>query len=410
MDPDHLDHLARSLAAADPTPRRRILLAAVSVAGGLLALPDADDGEAKDRRRRRKQRHKRHKDLGSRKLHKRKKPQQCSPEPAAETCSGKCGAILNMCKETVDCGVCACETNSACGAGALCVGGDCYACDVSCTGSPAECGAALQQALDSRDTIYVCPGTYQGGFTISSPVAVFGAGQGDDPTIDTILHGNDALRVLYIAASGKPVRLERLRVTHGSGGGSFGVDGVGIYHGGEALEMRDCTIAENTSYGGYGSGINSRGTLDLTRCTIRDNHADDLNPPHGGAAGLFSVGTTTMTDCIFEGNTVGSIGQGGGIFVNDGHTTLAGFTEVRGNEARYGGGIYVQGGTLDIGADCRVTRNRITADGFGGGLLSKPEGTVILAGPNPSPIVVTNCPDNCWGNVPKCASGGICPV
>jgi hypothetical protein len=108
-------------------------------------------------------------------------------------------------------------------------------------------------------------------------------------------------------------------------------------------------------------------------CTVRGNQGV------GGASsggGIFSVGLTTLTDCLVEDNTVNNLG--GGLWVNGGTTTLAGTTRVReGNEASQGGGIYVQSGTLNVAATCRVTGNNATTTG--GGIFREAAGTVNLA-------------------------------
>ena len=55
-----------------------------------------------------------------------------------------------------------------CPANQICLrSGVCQPCTVTCTGTPATCGTALQTAMDGGGTIYVCPGRYQGGFTLS---------------------------------------------------------------------------------------------------------------------------------------------------------------------------------------------------------------------------------------------------
>jgi hypothetical protein len=397
MDANRFDRLTRALSEAGTRRGLLGLLATLPIMGGLLALLDQDETVARGRRhRRRVKRHKHGK--GRRKHHKKK----CKPKSKAKTCAGKCGPVKNKCKKTVDCGSCTCASNADCGEGFLCLeDGSCQACTVSCpSGDPATCGTALQTAMDAGGTIYVCPGTYQGGFTINKAVTVIGAGHGDNAASNTILDGNGAARVVQIATGTGTVEMAQLRITGGVAGGG---GGAGIRHLGTTLRMTDCTVTGNTIGGGGGAGgIQSFAgtTLELTRCTVSDNHSG------GVGGGINTQGTTTLTDCPIEGNDASF---GGGI-ASIGLTTLAGSTEVRGNTADIGGGIYVLGGTLVIAATCRVTANTAPA-GNGGGIFNQDgvNGTVTLQGADPSPIVVDNCHENCVGTVPKCAPGGTCP-
>jgi hypothetical protein len=371
MDARQFDAIARLFSAAGRTRRGLLgLLATLPVLGSPFALIDRDEADAKGRRKRRKKAHKH----GRPRKHGKRKKKKCKPNSLAKTCAGQCGPIRNNCKKTVDCGSCACATNTDCGDAALCLDdGSCQACTVTCTGTPAECGAALQAAITAAagDTIYVCPGAYQGGFTITAAVRVIGAGDGDDTASNTILDGNDAARVVLITGGIGTVELERLRIT----GGAVNAPGAGIRLQGATLLMRDCTVIDNRATGSTGGGIDTAGTL-------------------------------TVTDCLIEGNNATF---GGGISQFGGLTTLAGSTEVRGNAStQRGAGIYVQSGTLEIGAACRVTDNTAPFPGDGGGIANI-SGTVTLDGADPSPIVVDNCHENCAGTVPKCASGGSCP-
>lgn len=273
--------------------------------------------------------------------------------------------------------------------------GTCQLCNLSCaSGNPVICGALLQAVMNTGETLYVCPGVYRANFTAEAAVTVIGAGEGDDPASNTILEGNGAEPVLDIATGVGPVELERLRFTGGDGG---------IRHSGTTLRMTECTVSDNTN----GRGINTRGTLELTRCTVRGHHS--AFPGFGG--GILSAGTTTLTDCLIEDNSTGS--DGGGILLFNGTMTLAGSTEVRGNAANLGGGISINNGTLEIAETCRVTGNTATAMGNGGGISNSSGFDVItLQGADPSPIVVNNCHENCAGSVgvPKCAETPVsCP-
>ena len=124
MDGRHFDALARTL--TKPGSRRALLelLAALPIVGGLLALLDLEETDARGRRKRRKKRHKHGK--GRRRMHqKRKKP--CTPDAVTTTCAGRCGSVPNNCKLTVDCGACACTPQCE----------ECFTCQAA--GSPGTC-------------------------------------------------------------------------------------------------------------------------------------------------------------------------------------------------------------------------------------------------------------------------------
>jgi hypothetical protein len=301
----------------------------------------------------------------------------------------------------------ACTTDSECDANALCLeDGSCQVCDVTCTGSAEQCGAALQTAMNDGGTVYVCPGAYQGGFAISTSVTVIGAGDGENDANSTILSGNNADRVVQIAANTGLVTLQRLRITGGKSPESQDGHGAGILHQGSTLVLSDCTVTGNTGMNAYGGGIFCATdlTLQLTRCTISNNRSDrSMSGGYGG--GISAQGSVTLTDCVVERNSASS--GGGGLDAEMGTMTLAGSTIVRDNFAPVGGGIFAYFGLVEIAETCRVTENRAFA-GNGGGILNV-FGGVTLQGANPSPIVVDNCVENCSGDVPRCAAGGSCP-
>jgi predicted outer membrane repeat protein len=145
----------------------------------------------------------------------------------------------------------------------------------------------------------------------------------------------------------------------------------------------------------------------MTRCTVSDNHAPDGN---GSGGGIACIGRMTLTDCVIETNTATNSGGGLILSADPGalSSTLLGSTMVRGNTAGFGGGIYVNQGTLEIAETCGVTDN--TAQANRGGGINNGGGAVILQGAAPAQIVIDNCVENCVGAVPGCdAAAGTCP-
>jgi hypothetical protein len=457
MDGSEFDRLAKVVSVSGTRRSLVRLLGAVPLVGVLATVlgeaPDAtaakkkkkqerppadDDHGSSHRRQRRKARHRhdpgQHKDNPTGKKprkgkRKREDRDTGTTECVKRTCpAGFCGSQADGCGGTMECG---------CGATGICIDGACQPCTVPCGGgSPTECGNALQAAITAAlpgATLFVCPGRYQSppnpdpgiptlhrGFLITGAgktVTIVGGGQGDDPARDTILDAiatdTDRRRVMTITSGVGVVTLERLHIT---GGNVLGQGGGGIRHLGTTLRMRDCTVTGNSCAGGAGgihNGIGPTGsTLEMTRCTVSDNHAINTGGPDGDGGGIFSLGTATLTDCLIADNDANNVG--GGIMHRLGSTELAGTTEVRGNSAFRGGGIWVHDDTVTIGADCRVTRNTAALNN-GGGINSTQFGSsVILQGPTPALIVVDNCRENCRGTVPGCDAdagpvGRTCP-
>jgi hypothetical protein len=116
MDPTRFDTLAKSVSRTGTRRGLLRLLAAVPVAGGLLALGDPDAMAGKNGRNGRngtganggkggkgKSRHGRKgKDGTSR--------SRCNPPSDAATCAGTCGTVKNNCGKRVNCGPCSCGT------------------------------------------------------------------------------------------------------------------------------------------------------------------------------------------------------------------------------------------------------------------------------------------------------------
>jgi len=306
----------------------------------------------------------------------------------------------------------ACTSTNQCPVNQICLlSGACQPCDVICAGSPSACGTLLQAVLDAGGTHYVCPGRYQGGFTASVPVSLIGAGEGTNPSTDTILDATGTgAPGLLITAIGV---LERLHLTGGHQGDEPG-GGILYFNSlSGSLRMTECTVAGNAVSSNIGGGlyIFRNSALEMTRCTVRDNHATTGSFGSGGGifvnAGDLFV-TTTLTDCLIEGNSAQD--RGGGLYSFGSRVVLAGTTRVQGNDASEGGGIYADVGRMTIAETCRVTQNTASTTGGGGGLYAV--GIVTLQGADPSPIVVDNCEENCAGpNAPaNCAAVPVsCP-
>ena len=117
----------------------------------------------------------------------------------------------------------------------------------------------------------------------------------------------------------------------GNGGG---IDNQGT------LTMSGSSITGNTS--SEGGGIINIGTLAISDCVVSDNLVIGVIGPggggsNGGGGALFSVGTATVNDCTFVGNSAGL--QGGGIEGDSSSLTNTNSTIVDNSAAYYGGGL-----------------------------------------------------------------------
>ncbi|MCA9879201.1 MAG: hypothetical protein KC442_15525, partial [Thermomicrobiales bacterium] len=177
-----------------------------------------------------------------------------------------------------------CEISSDCPATSLCVDGFCQPCDVC----PRGCTFTnLHAAIDSSaqpSIIRVCPGTYQ-PVVIQRPLALIGAGDGDDQSSNTILQGEPGFSsVVTVNLDDAMVTLQGLLITGGNGS-----DGGGIYNRGNLL-MSDVTVSGNTATNG--GGIYNAGSVSLAGCSVTGNTATDGGGIYsGGGQVLLQSGT-----------------------------------------------------------------------------------------------------------------------
>jgi hypothetical protein len=357
MDPVRFDTLVKSLST--PGTRRGLvrLLAGLPLGVMLASVPgtapsataEDDDHGSSGRRHRRKTRNRRESGdgkenrKGKRKGRgKRKRTGQGkdtntgTTDCTKRTCTaGVCGSQADGCGGTLQC---------RCGSNQLCDEGACRDCTVICPGGTCPGADTLQPKLAAGGTVYACPGRYLGNFTTLQNVTLIGAGEGDDPQVDTILDAGGvpgAGRVLDIP-NNVTVELRQLRIT---GGQTTNDDAAGILSVGTKLTMRACTVTGNHAMGNdmshtQGGGIFNGGLsqLVMSDCTISDNTASQAGsgPAYGG--GIYNVNALELTRCRIAGNTAKT--AGGGFYNNAGFPTLT---------------------------DCEITDNELTAQAGGSG-------------------------------------------
>jgi hypothetical protein len=165
----------------------------------------------------------------------------------------------------------------------------------------------------------------------------------------------------------------------------FAVGGGGISNANGTLTVSGCTLCNNTG-GGVLSDGNS--TLTVSGCTITGNSESGIRAVGSTATirdtlvsgntanqggGITTGGTTTIIGCTITGNTapdehlsngITLIGQGGGIFHDNGQLTVQ-HSLISGNSATEGGGIFNAASALASVEvrDSRLTDNSATEGG-----------------------------------------------
>ena len=153
-----------------------------------------------------------------------------------------------------------------------------------------------------------------------------------------------------------------------SGSGPNQSDGGGIFTN-EALTLSNSIVTGNTAIGSVADGggiyVNSIGSANITNTTISNNTATD----DGG--GVFGFGTTNITNSTINNNVASAAtGDGGGVYIV-GDTNITNST-ISGNIANSeGGGVYVKAGSRP---DATITNTTITNNqapvGKGSGLAA----------------------------------------
>ena len=182
--------------------------------------------------------------------------------------------------------------------------------------------------------------------------------------------GNNASRVFEIDG-GVTASISGLKIT----GGSSGNDSGGGLQNKGTLNLTDCTVSGNTA-GSGGGGLANYGTVTLTDCTVSGN---STSRPFVFGGGLWNTGTATLTDCTVSGNTAENGGGGGLENLNDAAPAAAELAlinwTVSDNSAQAGGGVDNLEGTVTL-TNCTVSGTSGSTNGIGG--LNNNNGTAAL--------------------------------
>jgi hypothetical protein len=251
---------------------------------------------------------------------------------------------------------------------------------------------ALVQPFDSGDEIWVAQGVYTpaapysddrvSSFNLVYGVIVRGgyAGYGEPVpdeqrvhTYETVLSGNvnrvdpDTDKTdnsFHVAISADQAVLDGLTIEGGNADGpEEHKDGGGIWHGGGALSIRNCTLREHSAYF-YGGGIYNFGSCDVRYCLFINCDAEAAG---GGLYAIESRGVTTIMNTCFIGNSADY--EGGGVHFDFATGTIANcvFTD---NTSGKGGGLYL--GSYDSPRTTTVLNCTFydnSADNKGGGIF-----------------------------------------
>jgi hypothetical protein len=433
------DSLTRAL--SDLSSRRRLLgvLAATPLAGGLLALQDAEDAAAKARRRRRKQRHKKRKNPGNRK-------KGCTPKSRATVCAGTCGTVKNRqtCGKMVDCGSCACSP--ACGVCFTCQGGPNT--PGTCVVDPAQqgdsCGSAGQVCQPDGSCACIpitqCPagkicGTVPDGcggevacpVTCANPTPVCsndnicvpctGHAQCGAASIclDGLCHACDVCQAPALcdftsvqAAIDDPAQLETIYVCPGTyveNAAQFA--GVSITRAVHLIGAGDeANAAANTILSPGATNKSVVEVVEATPVTIQGLRLTGSSGANGRGLAVFSSQVAVAT-CTITGN-VSDVSGGGIATAGPGTEVTLTNSRVTGNTGSSAGGVDIQGAGARLILDTlsRITRN--TGSGIGGIRALSDTSAELPSVDNATGNTSTTGANNCGGGGAFTGPGAVC--
>jgi len=158
-----------------------------------------------------------------------------------------------------------------------------------------------------------------------------------------------------------------------TGGNAVNNGGGGLSISNAALTVNNCVVSANSAYNGGGVSIgvaaNFKTFPTFTNCMFEGNTATSV----GGGAVYDSNASTVFNNCQFQGNFTASNGKGGAIYAAGSSMSLVlTNTTISGNSTSgtlgFGGGIYLNSGQINLTA-CTVIGN-ISVAAQGGGIYS----------------------------------------
>ena len=209
---------------------------------------------------------------------------------------------------------------------------------------PAEY-ATIQQAIDAAkcgDEVAVAPGTYVEAINFNGKAIRVRSASGNPA--DTIIDGNGVLHVVQcVSGEGSDTVLSGFTITGGNANGASFPDNAG------------------------GGMLNNNASPTVTNCIFSGNSASESS---GGGGGMYNDNSPTVTGCTFTGNTARF---GGGMYTEGGGAPVVTNCRFIGNSAGNGGGMEDYNASTSV-TNCTFSGN--TANG-GGGLLSFGSNTLV---------------------------------
>ncbi|WP_020532789.1 fibronectin type III domain-containing protein [Flexithrix dorotheae] len=181
------------------------------------------------------------------------------------------------------------------------------------------------------------------------------------------ISGENISRVLHIK-SGVNVEIHGLTIMNGytTGDGASG-NGAGILNEGDLI-LYDCEITQNkvdvSISAGSGGGILNTETLTMHYCLVADNLIQ--TPGSGTGGGIKNERNLSIFNCDISANQINaeSAGSGGGINTNSGlHTLVIENSTIRGNSAKFAGGLYIGNNGSSYLTNCTVSGNNAENNG-----------------------------------------------
>jgi len=206
-------------------------------------------------------------------------------------------------------------------------------------------------------TIRLTNGT---GLEINKNLTIVGLGS-SNLTIsgDTTTPSDDTadVQVLFIYPTWT-VNISGLTITKGKGGYGGGIQNRGTLILNDVV-VSDCVADTSFGYSNYGGGIYSYSALTMTNSSVVNNEADN----GGGGIFLTSEATATLTNVLIDGNhTTNTFGSGGGIYIQN-TATLNNVTITNNSTGVNGGGIY---GDSSASINVTITNSLIAGNSSGG--------------------------------------------
>ncbi|MDJ0807592.1 MAG: cadherin-like domain-containing protein, partial [Gammaproteobacteria bacterium] len=211
---------------------------------------------------------------------------------------------------------------------------------------------------------------FTGDLDINSSLSIIGVSSST-----TIIDGFNSDRIFDVQDGNHVVSLENLKIQNGNSGGGFG-GGMRVQY---VANQPDVTL-NNTWFfdndagtGGRAGAIFNHGDLTITNSLIEGNNAGE-----GGGVWTEWVGVLDMTNVTIDGNSA-TVGDGGGLFVQDGTATLTQVTISDNTAAGTGGGIITDSPTSNTTINNSLIEGNTAHNGGGissGGTLTMTNITV----------------------------------